>query len=146
MTEALLESGSVLQSRDLGRIFSAKQIFKPSTKGFFTFLDGQLSYYGSPGTEASLYVDKASFPEGLSLMTLELLNFSKNALDWSFELIVERIDGSVSRLSPFDLVQVKRGVCSFCHEIFSNITELRFNNLGAVNPTTFSIGLLVLRS
>ena len=128
------------------RVLSAKQIFKPSSRGFFTFMDGQMHYRGDPGSEVALYVDKTCFPSGLSLMAIELSNLSKESMDWSFELVIERSDGSFSRLGPFDLMQVKRRMFSFGAKFFSNITCLRFNNLGSVNVTSFTIGLLILGS
>jgi hypothetical protein len=125
--------------------FCLTQIFRPSSKGFFTFIDGHVFYEGAPGSVASLYIDKFNFPSGLSLMAFELVNFSTHTLDCAFELVVRRIDGSVSHLTPFDLVQAKRGVFSFCEEFFSHVTELRFSNLGAVNPTHFKMGLFMIR-
>jgi hypothetical protein len=149
-SEGVELSGSVLNwlnqsaTESSKKILSAKQIFKPSSRGFFTFMDGQIHYKGEPGSEVVLYVDKARFPEGLNLMAFELSNFSKDAVDWSFELVIERIDGSFSRLGPFDLMQVKRRIFSFGAKFFSNITCLRFNNLGAVNVTSFTMGFLLL--
>jgi hypothetical protein len=125
--------------------FCLTQIFRPSSKGFFTFRDGQVFYQGAPGSVASLYIDKFNFPLGLSLMAFELMNFSAHTLDCAFELVVRRIDGSVSHLSPFDLVQAKRGVFSFCEEFFSHVIELRFSNLEAVNSTHFKMGLFMIR-
>jgi hypothetical protein len=144
------EFGSILISsfdraaRGTKNIWLAKQIFRPSTRGFFTFTDGQMHYAADPGTDVSLYVDKYFFPQGLSLISIELLNFSKEVVDWSFELIVERVDGGVSCLGLFDLIQLKRRIFSNQTKIFSGISRLRFNNLDAVNRTAFSIGLLVL--
>jgi hypothetical protein len=149
MNSEILELGCVLNSglnTSSKKVLSAKQIFKPSSRGFFTFMDGQMHYSGAPETEVSLYVDKACFPDGLSLMAFEISNYSKDAMDWSFELIIERIDGSISRLSPFDLMQIKRRMFAFGDRLFSNILSLKFNNLGAVKVTSFTIGLLMLKS
>jgi hypothetical protein len=127
-------------------IWVAQQIFRPSSRVFFSFSEGQMHYAGDPGTEAFLYVDKAFFPEGLNLLSIELLNFSQALVDWSFEWVVERVDGTCSCLGPFDLIQMKRRMFALDAKIFSNISRLRFNNLGAVNKTSFSMGMLILGS
>ncbi len=122
------------------KVCSLKQIFRPSQTDFFTFLEnGQLAYAGKPGSEVSLYVDKVCFPKGISLMNLECSNLSKEAWDESFELQLKCFETKAFDLHVWDLLQLK-------YQCFSNILQLKFNNLGGKKCTSFSLGFLILSS
>jgi hypothetical protein len=127
------------------KLLCTREVFRPSIKEFFYFSEGLVSYEAPAGTEACLFVNKRYFPEGLNLLTFELLNFSKHAVDLSFEFIIEYHNGIQTRLNPFELNQGKRLPFGFCLEFFSHITALRFNNLSAANSSSFALGCLMLR-
>ena len=124
--------------------YTAQSIFQTRDTHAFIFSGEVMQFRAKPGEEVMLVVDLNAFPNGVSIGGMELSDLDKKAIDWSFELIAEKVDGSFSRLSPFDLVQIKKHSFDYTRGELSHIARLKFSNIGAAQDTRFNIGLLKL--
>lgn len=140
--EAILDDVAFMDSTDSVKSYTVKSLFKTNTHYAFKFSGEVVQYRGEAGGEASLVVNLKAFPDGISITSFELTDLDKKAIDWSFELIVEKVDGTIARLSPFDLIQIKRRFYDYSQGELDNVARLKFNNFGATQDSRFNIGLI----